>query len=568
MDKIYEEMKEKVNATLKETLDSSNFLLELLVFYDHCCLQGDIRSQIVMEVSSAHKMLFNGSYSSSYNYKQNKFYNHRLLSVIDLITRYNSELLTEGYGKPIEMSKIPYRVQKLQDNIDLLLDYLDIVIAKDALYSKRYIGKIIDINTLVLSNVSTKYNIQGSAIRKNPYLREIDKRVIQKIGQPLRKSIARLVYNDLLCKLTTLKPIDTIAIGYTVHDFISVWSIILWLALSYTEYQTIVGVRKCWESIDLQSQITATGIKEFYDILTQYLLLQNKKIGNIAIPTLSVSYIKEAVNNYFGVSLEKIQLILDDLTYKLENSQFEYKLLDYPVIYIHDSIYISPWMVLHEIDPEILLKRKSKAQYSNIYDELHTVDIEPRLCNKIRTILQVNDNFLVKVIPDTLNDESSKEQSQIDIFIYDKKTRDILIIEVKDHIAKLDQINPQNQVKFEMNVFRKDIVGQLERQRKLLMLQRNLDLFLCNISKDEIGDIYMAYCEQHYLGTPNFIERLQNKSIAFIPYAVLTNNCRFDSVEEMYNYFFNVKYIDDKLYTYFDYEINVGSYKVSIPAFN
>lgn len=176
-------------------------------------------------------------------------------------------------------------------------------------------------------------------------------------------------------------------------------------------------------------------------------------------------------SNKFNINDTTVENIINDLIYKNKNDK-KFSLEEYPFLAAEQGIIFSGYYIVNEIILEILIKKKSKVLYKETYDRIHTQEIEPRICKEIEAKFNVNRRFKVKAISDVISKDNGLVQSQIDIFLYDINKKDIMIIEVKDHVEKLDTRDVVNQVKFEINMKKKgNVIKQLQVQNELIKIQ-------------------------------------------------------------------------------------------------
>ncbi|MBU3130766.1 hypothetical protein [Clostridium tagluense] len=547
---MFEDIKKNTIESIKNVIDSCNFPLELFMYYDDVCLRDELISEMELIVGKKHE----------YGHIR---YKHLVITILEIMIRevFKNKQLSDT---SIDNRIVKHNIGIIHKNIDLLIDYYDLYVAKNAVFSNRYDVKIID-NTYEFYNkeFNLDYNLQGYYEKNNVFKYKGSLNIDQYIGKPINSKMIGEIYQWFVSNLDTLKESDNLGV-YTVCDFLYVWSVLYFCAntncyikaervkpaLKKYIDETAQDIKSCFESI---SNFIKNSIEEREEFIT---LIGYMEYSNLVNMILEVTKLKKEI----------VECIINDLVYN--DKKTKYTMMQYPILRFENRLIIPGYYILNECHVEMLMKKKSELLYNDTYVLTHEKNIEPRICLKVKEMLEINKNFIVICNSDTLNEVGTGNQSQIDIFIYDKKNRDILIIEVKDHISKLDSVEVTNQVSFEINSFRGNAVEQLEKQERLIRIQRNLDLFLTNIKVEDVNNVYLGYCETYYLGTPRFISDLENRKIAYIPFKLLPKMNKWSSVKKMYYHFVKARYLYKRSkYSYSVKEVNNFGYKIKIPMY-
>lgn len=551
---IYNEYKQHTYKKIERVIESENFPLEFILYYEDTY----IRTLLAKEsINLCNFLLNNNNKSCGLDRRL-----HKIMSVINMIIKDNSTKIL--IGREVNVNTIKQNIKIIDENIEDLLNYYDIYIAKNALEAGRY---EIEINNKKLEFISKEYNktinLQGFYEKNNVFQYSEGLDLSEHIGKPSNRECINKIFRWFTENLETLNLTDRIG-NYTVEEFLKVWSCIIFIC------ETTATMKKVKVHSDLKRELDmkADDIESALECVLNFVgeSTEGKDDTFTFINVLTILSAIDYIKSLTDTGEETIKNILEDLIYS--NCNAEYSIVDYPILRYGDTLVFSTFCILYGYNVEILMKKKGELLYKKIYNIEHNNKIEPRICDKIRDVLSLNNNFEVFCISETINNEDTREQSQIDVLIYDKFKRDIMIIEVKDHISKIDYIDVTNQVKFEMNSIRNGIVKQLTLQQKLIKLQYNLNKFLPNIKSEDINSIYLGYCETFYLGTPRFIEELKNRNVAYIPYKLLLKNYKHNSVKKLYYYFLENRYVKTNIkYSHYVEKIECLGYEIIIPKF-
>lgn len=552
---IFNNYEIRVFNEFNDLLSSDTAILEVLKYYEDICLRTDIIKEIEVDIKNSNILKRLNKNIARFHINPGHRKNHNSIIALELLLNKNIEKINFNKLKA-EQCTFNEQVSSIEKNISMLLDYYDLFIAKNAVESGRY-DIISNDNTIKFINkdYNKKYNIQGY----------IEKIIWNNKSKKTSNNTYDInsIYNRLVDQLITLKPIDNLGV-YSVHDFIGVWSILKYLSYVSIGSKLII----CKNNINTILQHNIGGIEDFFDLIWDY--IQNRIVGNNlhenSIGYINIDYVKSKAKDIFNIDNKLTDQIIGDLIYK--DTSFKFSLQEYPLLEVENGIAFSNYYINNEIAVEILMKKKSKSLYKEFYDKVHTEEIEPRICKEIENKFSKNKRFMVKSIKDVISQNNGQIQSQIDIFLYDINKKDIMIIEVKDHIEKLDTRNVVNQVRFEINTKKKgNAVQQLKLQKKLIEIQNNLEKYIDNVSINEINNIYLGYCETFYSGTPKFIDELSKQDIAFIPYYNLLKKYNFKSIKELYDYFYFAKYISLNKDSFEEYTMKIDEYDIIIPSF-
>lgn len=558
---IFNNYEIRIFNEFNDLLSSDTAILEVLKYYEDICLRSDIIKEFEADIKNSNILKSLNKNISKFHINSGHRKNHNSIIALELLINKNIEKINFNKLK-VEQCTFNDQVSNIEKNINMLLDYYDLFIAKNAVESGRY-DIVLKDNTIKFTNkdYNKKYNIQGY-IEKIIW-RNKGKKLFNSTYDIGEKKYINSIYNELVDGLITLKPIDNLGV-YSVHDFIGVWSILKYLSYVSIGAKLII----CKNNINTILKHNIGGIRDFFDLIWDY--VQNRIVGNNShensIGYINVDYVKSKAKDIFNIDNGLADKIIGDLMYK--DTSFKFSLQEYPLLEVENGIAFSNYYINNEIAIEILMKKKSKSLYKGFYDKVHTEEIEPRICKEIENKFSKNKRFMVKSIKDVISENNGQIQSQIDIFLYDINKKDIMIIEVKDHIEKLDTRNVVNQVRFEMNTKKKgNAVQQLKLQKKLIEIQNNLEKYIDNVSIDEINNIYLGYCETFYSGTPKFIDELNKQDIAFIPYSNLLKKYNFKSLKELYDHYYFAKYISSNKDSFEEYTIKIDEYDIIIPSF-
>ncbi|MBU3187211.1 hypothetical protein [Clostridium estertheticum] len=551
---MFEDIKKNTMESIKNVIDSCNFPLEFFMYYDEVC----IKEKLIFEIES--------KYGEKHDHVHIE-YKHLVITVFDIIIREqfkNKRLLPEINS---DERIVKRNIGILHKNIDLLIDYYELYVAKNALFSDRYNVKILQ-NTYEFYNkeFNLDYNIQGYYEKNNVYKYKGSLNMEQYIGKPINSKMIKEIYQWFASNLDTLIESDKLG-EYTVCDFLYVWSIIY-----FSSYTTCyIKAERAKQDFKKYIDENSHDIKSYSESILDYIKnsIEEREEFLTLIHCIEYSSFVDMILSVTSLQKEIVECIINDLIYN--DKKINYTMMQYPLLMNDNGIIIPGYYILNECNVEIIMKKKSQLLYKNTYVLTHKKIIEPRICLKVKEMLEINKNFIVICNSDTLNEVGTGNQSQIDIFIYDKKNRDIMIIEIKDHISKLDNVEVTNQVKLETNAFKKNAtkknaIDQLENQEKLIRIQRNLDLFLTNVKVEDINNVYLGYCETYYLGTPRFIRDLESRRIAYIPFKLLHKMNKWKSVKKMYYHFEKARYLYKRSnYSYYIKDVNNFGYKIKIP---
>lgn len=558
---IFKNYEIEVFNEFDDLLRADTTIIELLKYYEDICLRSDI-------IKETEADLKNSKIIKQFNMNTKNFHldpgyrkNHNTIIALELLLNKNIDKITFNKLNNDQCTFNGY-VSNIEKKINKLLDYYDLFIAKNAVESGRYDITIKD-NSIKFINkdYNFKYNIQGH-MEETLWNNKSNKMSITNTDIDEKKIISS-IYNTLEDNLATLEIKDNLGF-YSVHDFIGVWSI-----LKYLSYVSIGSkLLICKNNINETLANNIGGVRDYFDILWNY--IKNRIVGNNLIENsigyIDTAYMKNTAKSIFNINNNHTEQIIRDLIYK--DTNFKFSLQEYPLLDVENGIAFSNYYINNEIAVEILMKKKSKNLYKEFYDKIHTEEIEPRICKEIVNKFSKNKRFIVKSIKDVISQDNGQIQSQIDIFLYDINKKDIMIIEVKDHIEKLDTRNVVNQVRFEINTKKKgNAIQQLKLQKQLIEIQRNLEKYIDNISINDINNIYLGYCETFYAGTPKFIDELNKQDIAFMPYSILLKKYNLKSLKELYDYFYSAKYISTNKVNFEEYTIKVGGYEIIIPSY-
>ncbi|NFG26354.1 hypothetical protein FDB37_08105 [Clostridium botulinum] len=547
---MFADFKANVLENIKKAIDSSNFPLEFLMYYDDVCLRDEIIKEIERMGGKKHR------YSHSR-------YKHLVITIFEIIIR---DVLKDKKldNVKIDNTIVKNNIQIIHKNVDMLMDYYHVYIAKNAAQSNRYNVKIEE-NKYKFTNkeFNLEYNIQGYYEKNNIFQYKGDPYFEYCFGKPISSECIKRIYEWFVSNLDTLEESDDLG-KYSVSEFLYVWSVIYFAASTNCVFKNLRTSQALKEYLDATAIDIKTAFESIFDFIKNS--IDGKENVHTLIGYLGYNEFLDMILKSTNLKKETVGDIISDLIYN--GGDTKYTLMQYPVLKMEDKIIVPSYYILNECHAEMLMKRKSKLLYDSTYSKIHKNVIEPRLCLKLKDALDVNKNFKIICSSETIKDTSSTNQSQIDIFIYDERNKDIMIIEVKDHIAKLDNVEVINQVNFEKNATSKGAIQQLENQENLIKIQRNLSLFLEDVRIEDINNIYLGYCETYYLGTPRFISDLENKKIAYMPYKLLTNMNKWSSVKKMYYYFLKARYLNDRNdYTYHEEEIKRFGYEIKIPMY-
>ncbi len=547
---MFEDIKKNIMESIKIVIDSCNFPLEFFMYYDDLCLRHEIISDIELAIGKKHE----------YGHIR---YKHLVITVFEIILR---EVIK---NKELSESKIDNKIVKhnigiLHKKIDILMDYYDLYVAKNAVLSDRYDVKILN-NTYEFLNkeFNLEYNIQGYYEKNNVFKYKGDLDIHKYIGQAINIECIEKIYKWFVNNLDTLEESDNLG-KYTVSNFLYVWSVLYFCA--YTN--CIVKVERASRALEKYINETAEDIKSYFDSLLNFIKypIEEREDFFTLIGYIEYSSLVDMILSVTNLSKEIVECVINDLIYN--DKKIKYAMMQYPILKFNSRIIVPAYYIINECHVEIIMKKKSEILYNSIYVTEHKNSIEPRICLNVKEMLDINKNFKIICSSETINEEGTGNQSQIDVFIYDEKNRDIMIIEVKDHISKLDNVEVTNQVSFEINSFKNNVIDQLENQKNLIRIQRNLNLYLSNVKTEDINNIYLGYCETYYLGTPRFISDLERRGISYIPFKLLPKMNKWPSVKKMYYHFLKARYLNKKnKYSYNIKEINRFGYKIKVPMY-
>lgn len=562
INEIFNDYEQKIFKKLENLLLSAEIaILDIIMYYEDVCLRSDVINYMV---DSINRNNFIVSISRKIKVDSGERRNHNIAVVLELIIRKN---ITKFKLNKLSYQQCEFNENRkvIEENIEEILDYYDLYLAKNALESGRYDVCFNEKNTIEFINkdYNTKYNIQGHLERVK--WNNFDSKEVGKSIENSNENLLNKIYNYLVKNLFTLKLEDNLGV-YSVKEFIEVWSIIYYLAINMIVNKNRLCINKMCKYIEYNSD----DIESYFNAAEKYIknyIVCEKEAEN-RIQYISLDFFKMLALNKFQINNITVENIINDLIYQNHKDK-KFSLEEYPFLSGEKGIIFSGYYIVNEIALELLMKKKSKVLYKDTYDRVHTQEIEPRICKEIETKFSRNKRFKVRALSDVISKDNGLVQSQIDIFLYDINKKDIMIIEVKDHIEKLDTRDVVKQVQFEMNMKKKgNVIKQLKVQNELIKIQKNLNKYIQDVSINDINNIYLGYCETYYAATPKFLEDLKNEHIVFMPYKYLLKKFNCKSLKELYDYFYHVKYIDMSKFANKKYTIDRQGYKFIIPTFD
>jgi hypothetical protein len=582
---IDKDIKTQLKEVIQTTISDKMIIYELLQLEECIHYNNKLKVEIIKELIHSCSRMFPGEKTTdlvsqleqTYIINDNHIDNYE--KCIDQCIRlyFKKDLCLEA----IDQSSL-YIDSNLYDRINSLLDYRSYNIAFEAFKNDRYLCKkvsnksytfkyfdpMISSSKLESWYMNKKSKPIFSTSCDESVLKELANNSIMHYGISTRGNIKRVVRN-LQEKFYFFTPnMDN---GYyTIEEFQKVWAYFIIKSYETEVINDYNYYRTRNEFMVSSSQIASNqkSLKSFFGSITnQYQNLTPKIFSKTTyLLRISKSEFMEHCKKLTGLTDDKISLILGDLLYK--DSSSKYSIFSTPIFETNEEYYCSSRIIL-KINIEFQIQRLWNKKYKSIYSTIHNQVIEPKMCKMISDKFKLNPNFIIAIPTD--NFRLNGLNMEFDIVIFEKSTGDVMIIEAKDHIAKLDTADIINTGYLEKDVFKEkgQPVEQLDKQSKAI---RDIDIIskvFPNINIRSVNRVFKTYCELYYTGTYQFFKKLEGFDIAFIPFTLLREygEIKNKSLYEVHKYFMQQEFIGSENYVEENTTLKLFNYNFRIPMF-